>query len=445
MQHNLIIYMLDLITKGIIIGILVSAPMGPVGILCVQRTLSKGRWFGFAAGLGATLSDLIYATLTCLAMGMISDFVDTYRLLLQIFGSVVLVGFGFYLFRSNPSRSIHAQKEKKLSYTQDFFTSFLLTFSNVLIVFLYIGLYARFDFVKPQDSIWELLGGGLSGVFIGAVMWWFIITSLVSMLRRWFNLRSLWILNRIVGIIIVVIALIGLSFSVYKSGMLTSTLNYNTENMKTINVPYLPTLENEPIEAVSTLMEGKATRLFINTINWPNTFPYQPIVVLDLARTKQCLCLHYFVRGQSLLATTKADDTPVYKDSCVEFFMKKEDDNHYFNFEFNCIGTCDASYRLNRNEKKSLSAEDYASIQRYATAGDSLIDEPNCLASWNLTLLIPFKVMKLDSTKLPSSIRANFYHCTDGSPVQRFLSWNPIHTTSPDFHQPEFFGKVTFK
>ena len=171
--------MLGLIIKGIVIGVLVSAPMGPIGMLCIQRTLNKGRWHGFVTGLGAALSDVIYATLTCLGMGVVVNFVEANQAPLQLIGSIVLGLFGYYIFQSNPTRNLKKQKEKKLSYTQDFITAFLLTFSNVLIVLLYIGLFARFGFILPEHSIWMSLGG-ISFIGVGAVLWWFGITYIVA-------------------------------------------------------------------------------------------------------------------------------------------------------------------------------------------------------------------------------------------------------------------------
>ena len=200
--------MLGLIIKGIIIGILVSAPMGPIGMLCIRRTLYKGRWHGFVTGLGAALSDVIYAALTCLGMGVVVNFIEANQAPLQLTGSIVLGIFGFYIFRSNPTRSLQKKQEKKLSFTQDFITAFLLTFSNVLIVFLYIGLFARFGFVLPDHSIWISLFG-IIFIGVGAILWWFGITYLVAKLSKWFNVRGIWLLNRIVGIVIISLAVIG--------------------------------------------------------------------------------------------------------------------------------------------------------------------------------------------------------------------------------------------
>ena len=201
--------MLALAAKGFLIGILVSAPMGPIGMLCIQRTLSKGRWHGFITGLGAMVSDIIYAILTSLGMGVVVNFVEANQAPLQLGGSLVLAVFGYYIYQSNPVKNLRKQKERKLSFTQDFITAFLLTFSNVLIVLLYIGLFARFGFILPDHSVGMIIGG-VGCIGIGAVCWWLFITYIVSKLRKWFNVRGIWLMNRIVGGIIIALSVIGI-------------------------------------------------------------------------------------------------------------------------------------------------------------------------------------------------------------------------------------------
>lgn len=206
--------MLELFYTGIIVGVIVSSPMGPIGMLCIQRTLSKGQLSGFVSGLGAALSDLIYAAATGLFMGLVVNFVEAHQRPLQIFGSIVIGVFGYYIFQSNPVKSLQRNQEVKQTLVQDFITAFLLTFSNVLIVFLFIGLYARFGFVLPEHS-WRMTVSGLLGVFTGAVLWWLLVTFIVSLVRRWFNIRSLKVLNRIVGSTILVLAVFGLVTSIW--------------------------------------------------------------------------------------------------------------------------------------------------------------------------------------------------------------------------------------
>ena len=193
------------IIRGLAIGILVSAPMGPIGILCIQRTLNKGRWSGFVTGLGAALSDLIYALLTGLGMSIVIEFIEANQ---NILGSLVLVGFGLYLYRQNPAKNIRKANSSINTFTQDFITAFLLTFSNPLILFLYIGLFARFNFFLPESQLGHHVVGYLS-ILLGAVSWWFLITYVINKVRARFNVRSIWLINRGIGIIIIIMSIVG--------------------------------------------------------------------------------------------------------------------------------------------------------------------------------------------------------------------------------------------
>jgi len=206
--------MLELFYKGVIIGVLVSSPMGPIGMLCVQRTLAKGQLSGFVSGLGAAFSDLLYAAATSLCMGIVVNFVEAHQRPLQIFGSVVILLFGYYIFRNNPIQSLQRNQDNRQTIWRDLVTAFLLTLSNVLIVLLFIGLYARFGFLLPEHSV-EMTIAGLIGIFGGGVLWWLFITFVISLLRKWFNIRGLKILNRIVGSVIMFLAVFGLISSVW--------------------------------------------------------------------------------------------------------------------------------------------------------------------------------------------------------------------------------------
>ena len=152
-----------IITRAFAIGLLISAPMGPIGVLCIQRTLSKGRLAGFYTGIGAAISDLIYCLLTGLGISFITDFVETNRNILQVIGSAVLLAYAIFLIKGKkkPNTSDNSAKHlgesvtdnptvKQHTHLQDLLTGFFLTFSNPLIVFLIIGLFARFNFLLPE-------------------------------------------------------------------------------------------------------------------------------------------------------------------------------------------------------------------------------------------------------------------------------------------------------
>lgn len=206
--------MFELIFHGLIIGILLSAPMGPTGALCVQRTLNKGRWAGFFTGLGASFSDLIYAFLTGFGMSFVIDFIEANQDLLQIAGSVVLAIFATYLIRKNPLSVIDSNGVIKNNYSQDFMTGLFLTLSNPLIIFLIIGLFARFNFINPEMERYEQMAG-FASIFLGAFAWWLMITFFVSKVRTHFNFRSIWLINRVIGFIILAMSMIGLVFGIY--------------------------------------------------------------------------------------------------------------------------------------------------------------------------------------------------------------------------------------
>ena len=203
---------LDLLIKGLIVGVVVSAPLGPVGVLCIQRTLNKGRWYGFVTGLGAALSDIIYALVTGYGMSFMDDFLAKHQVLLQVIGSIMLFLFGVYTFRSNPVNSIRPTSTNRGTYLHNFVTAFFVTFSNPLIIFLFIGLFARFSFVMPGSPLGFQLVGYLA-IILGALPWWFSITFFVNKVRTRFDLRGIWILNRIIGVVVMLSSVVGLIYT----------------------------------------------------------------------------------------------------------------------------------------------------------------------------------------------------------------------------------------
>lgn len=199
----------QIIISGLLIGVLVSAPMGPVGMLIIQRTLNKGRWAAFFTGVGAAMSDIFYCLLTGLGLSFITDFIEAHDYLLQIIGSLVLVAFAIYLFQKNPARALRKRRENKTTFLKDIGTGFLFTFSNPLILFFIIGLFGRFNFLLPEFQYYHYIVGYVS-IFVGALLWWYLITFGVNKIRSHFNVRSMWFLNRIIGTILIIMAIVGI-------------------------------------------------------------------------------------------------------------------------------------------------------------------------------------------------------------------------------------------
>lgn len=205
---------LNVLFKGFIVGVVVSAPMGPVGVLCIQRTLNRGRWYGLVTGLGASLSDICYALLTGYGMSFVLDYVSKNIFYLQLLGSLMLLGFGYYTFRSNPVAAMRPMKQgrAKGSYFHNFITAFAVCFSNPLIIFVFIGLFARFAFIQPGVVLFQVVTGYLA-IVVGALTWWLSITYFVNKVRKRFNLRGIWIINRVLGVVVMLVSIIGLIFT----------------------------------------------------------------------------------------------------------------------------------------------------------------------------------------------------------------------------------------
>jgi threonine/homoserine/homoserine lactone efflux protein len=199
---------LDIIVKGMLIGIFASAPMGPVGVLCIQRTLNKGRWYGFATGVGAAASDIIYALITGFGISFVMDFVNNERNLfvLKIVGSVMLLLFGVYCYMSKPKKNLHPASNKKGTLVHNGVTAFWITFSNPLIIFIFMAAFAQFAFVRP-DYPFEMVLGYLS-IILGALLWWFGLSWLIDKVRGRFDNNGIKIINRTIGIVVIIASLI---------------------------------------------------------------------------------------------------------------------------------------------------------------------------------------------------------------------------------------------
>lgn len=207
--------MFEIIIKGILIGLCISVPLGPIGMLCIQRTLNRGQKYGIATGLGATTSDLVYTIITLFFLSFVLDLIEEHRFIIQLVGSIVVAVFGYYIFSSNPATQPKPNEPIKQTLLGDFASSFGLTFSNPLVLFVLIALFARFEFIGRNSTLFVSIIGILS-ILGGALMWWSLLTFLVSRLKDKLNMRDLKIINLITGVVIMLIGSVGLILSLIK-------------------------------------------------------------------------------------------------------------------------------------------------------------------------------------------------------------------------------------
>ena len=211
---------------------------------------------------------------------------------------------------------------------------------------------------------------------------------------------------------------------------------------KTLHIPYTPALDNLSLEEVANALEDGGARFSVESLNWPGEFPYRPLTVITAAHSGKFIYLDFLVRCNYLRAVNYADQSPVSEDSCVEVFLQCNEGGDYWNFEFNCIGAVNASHRIHRPEPTRLTSEELASIRRFPTCGTKPFCEVEGLFTWNLLVVIPLKLLGIDTVEPGTILRGNFYKCASAASQPHFLSWNPIDTPAPDFHRPEFFGNL---
>ena len=200
---------IELVIKGLLVGLIASAPMGPVGILTVQRTLNKGRWEGFATGIGASISDIIYAVITGYFMYLVVDIIEDpiIALWIKVIGSILLFAFGVYTFKSIPKHKVvdeEAPVETKNKLTGFIITGFAITASNPLIILLFVALFGQFTFILAGNWFVQLMG--YVSIVLGALFWWYILTWMVDKVRAKFNHKVIWWINRIIGIAVMVVS-----------------------------------------------------------------------------------------------------------------------------------------------------------------------------------------------------------------------------------------------
>jgi threonine/homoserine/homoserine lactone efflux protein len=198
----------ELILKGMAIGFLAAAPTGPSGVLVIQRTLNKGRWKGFLTGLGVSISDAFYIMLTMMCLSLVLGYLEnpTVATVVKLAGCGLLLVFGITTVRNNPLAASKEVKVKKDSLWQIMVTGFAVAIVNPLVVFFYMGLFAFFS-LPVDDFSTGLKMQTYLFVILGDFCWWFTLSSLINRLRNRFDLRGLWMINRILGSILIVAAL----------------------------------------------------------------------------------------------------------------------------------------------------------------------------------------------------------------------------------------------
>jgi Putative threonine efflux protein len=193
--------------KAIIIGICASAPLGPIGVLCIQKTLSKGRWSGFSIGIGAAISDTFSAAIALFSLSFVDDFISRNRAWVLLIGGIIVCIVGLRIAMKNPIKYRNAGNNGQTpSYNHigEIFQGLLLTASNPGALVLMLGIFALvgLNVETTGHSAPFVIGIMLLGVLAGALLWWLFLSWIINLFRKRFRLKVLIMINRISGFII---------------------------------------------------------------------------------------------------------------------------------------------------------------------------------------------------------------------------------------------------
>jgi threonine/homoserine/homoserine lactone efflux protein len=189
---------LTLIIKGLLAGLAIAVPVGPINVLCASRTLTKGRMAGILSGLGAAAADGVYGAVAGFSITLVIGFLEREEFWIRVIGGIALVGIGVVYFRK-PPQSLKDQKTNGGSHS-DFVSTFLLTLTNPTTVLSFMAVLTALG--MGGHRAWWLTFLLVGGIFCGSMLWWIVLATLVNWLRDRFDDNSMRWMNRIAGVAI---------------------------------------------------------------------------------------------------------------------------------------------------------------------------------------------------------------------------------------------------
>jgi threonine/homoserine/homoserine lactone efflux protein len=190
----------QVLLQGIIIGFSIAAPVGPIGILCIRQTLSKGRVYGIISGLGAATADAVYGAIAAFGITIISNVLIAQRFWLAVLGGAFLFYLGIRVFLAKPNTKSQSDAPKNL--LGDYATTFGLTITNPMTIISFAAVYVGVGFGTISSNL-GFAALFVVGIFLGSTCWWLILSSAVGMLRTRITVEGLRFVNRISGLVII--------------------------------------------------------------------------------------------------------------------------------------------------------------------------------------------------------------------------------------------------
>ncbi len=190
-----------------ILGFSIAAPVGPIGVLCIRRTLQHGRYSGLCSGIGAAAADTIYAVIAAFGLTFVSNFLMQGQFWLQFIGGGFLCYLGWKTFVAQP-----ADKSRDVSHTSllsDFVSTFFLTITNPMTILSFLAVFAGLG-ISSIDGSYSDASLLVGGVFLGSAVWWLLLSEAVTLFRKKVSRKVMVWINRIAGGIIAVFGIFAL-------------------------------------------------------------------------------------------------------------------------------------------------------------------------------------------------------------------------------------------
>lgn len=215
--------------------------------------------------------------------------------------------------------------------------------------------------------------------------------------------------------------------------------------MKELFIKQIKSSKPVTLKEAGHLLETQTVTNQIDTLNW-EAYSYKPKLSFRIGHTGKEIWLKYYVAEKHILAEVTQINGSVHKDSCVEFFISVDEKN-YYNLEINCIGTVHLAHGPGRSDRKFVDPEIIKKIEVESSLGNQPFEEKSGNFEWEMMIRVPVESFAFDNIKSLNGLKAtaNFYKCGDNTAEPHYVTWNPVGTENPDYHRPEFFGKVLFE
>src|SRR2546430_1126277 len=180
---------LSFFIRGLLIGLSIAATVGPMSILCIQRTLNRGQLYGLVSGLGIATADGVYGSIAAFGLTLITNFLINEQIWIRLIGGLFLIYLGVKTILSQPPERAAMLNAKINSYLAAYTSTFLLTLTNPLTILSFAAIFAGIGVGSASKSLFSAIAVVL-GVFSGSTLWWIILTSGISLLRKKIDRKS---------------------------------------------------------------------------------------------------------------------------------------------------------------------------------------------------------------------------------------------------------------